>query len=358
MESVVRKSLCNLFAHVALLTLLAPAWGANPFSNPIEAVKGKRYTLTKAHGPWMIMVASLADPPPERREEGMNAEEAANSLVFELRQRGLPAYVVQQSEMINSIDTIDRLGRHRQSNYKAQRERLCVIAGNYESIEDSTAQETLEQLKNYTPKCWQGQASYHSTPGRPGPLSGAFFTVNPLLSPEEVSQRKRDPLLLRLNSGSQFSLFENPGRYSLIVASFYGRSQAAVGEDKLQRVIDSFTSKDLSLLDQAGEDAWQVASLLNNHPKLKQRGVTAWVLHERYRSIVTVGAFDSQNDPLIPILVEMFRAKVKVDPVSGRQILIGENISAPWRNGGQVNTWTFDPEPTLIAVPRTSMASR
>lgn len=353
-----RNAIRHLPVLIAFLGFLSPAPGANPFSKPIEAVKGKRYTLTKAHGPWMIMVASVADPPPDRREEGMSAAEAADALVLELRQRGLPAYVVQQSEATGTIDTIDRLGRPRQSNYKAQRERLCVIAGNYKSIEDPTAQRTLEQLKSFHPKCWEGHASYHSTPGRPGPLSGAFITVNPLLSPEELAEHKRDPLLLRLNSGAQFSLFENPGRYSLIVASFYGRSQSAVGEGKLQRVLEAFTSKDLSLLDQAGEDAWQVATLLNNHPKLKERGVSAYVLHERYRSIVTVGAFDSPDDPLIPILTEMFRAKVKVDPVSGRKILTGENISAPWRKGGQVNTWTFDPEPMLVAVPRDSVASR
>ena len=69
----------------------------------IEAVRGKNYTLTKAHGPWMVMVNSLRNRPKDQRSEGMSAEEAALELVYELRQRGIPAYTHAQGAKVGLL---------------------------------------------------------------------------------------------------------------------------------------------------------------------------------------------------------------------------------------------------------------
>ena len=77
----------------------------------IEAIKGKKYVLGKQHGPWMIMVASLAEPPPEFRIDGPTKEQAADDLVYELRKKNIPAYVYEQKEEIQSLSTINRGGK-------------------------------------------------------------------------------------------------------------------------------------------------------------------------------------------------------------------------------------------------------
>lgn len=325
------KSTRLLFA-LAILGLCLPD---SVEASRIEAVKGKKYRLTKAHGPWMIMVASLKSIPGRRP----TAEEGADQLVYELRKIGIPAYTYSQEAEIDEINTIDRFGRPRQRSYQAQEERVCVIAGNYPSVDDSVAQKTLEYIKQLHPKSWEDQHIYKKTPGRPGPLSGAFLTINPMLSPEEVMRRKDDPLLLKLNAGTDLSLLENPGKYSLVVASFYGDSITQIGASQRDLEIDED-------LDQAAVDAWQLAKLL------REKNFEAYVLHERYRSIVTVGSFDSLDDPRIPRGIEIFRAKIKTDPRTGQEILIAENIAVPGANGRPIKTWIFDPKPQVIEVPQ------
>ena len=39
---------------------------------------------------------------------------------------------------------------------------------------------------------------WRATQGQPSPLSGAFLTTNPMLSPEEVNARRHDPLIAKL----------------------------------------------------------------------------------------------------------------------------------------------------------------
>ena len=77
----------------------------------IEAVKGKKYEITKRHGPWMVMVASLKDVPEDQRKElenGLSAQEAADQLVYELRKRGIPAYTYKTDDIIDHIEMADR----------------------------------------------------------------------------------------------------------------------------------------------------------------------------------------------------------------------------------------------------------
>lgn len=56
----------------------------------------------------MIMVASFRNVPEDRREKGLSAEEAAAELVFELREKGIPAYTYSQGAVIEHISTVDR----------------------------------------------------------------------------------------------------------------------------------------------------------------------------------------------------------------------------------------------------------
>ena len=65
---------------------------------------------------------------------------------------------------------------------------ICVLAGNYGSIDDAIAQDTLNKVKKFHPKFLRNTKNGAVTrnSGPKGPLAGAFMTINPLRKPEEI----------------------------------------------------------------------------------------------------------------------------------------------------------------------------
>jgi hypothetical protein len=362
---------------MALSCVISQSWGES--TDKIAAEKGKRYQLTKQHGPWMIMVANFRPVDEEyRTEQGLTPQEAADELVYELRTKGIPAYTCSQDTIRGRVNgdelAPDRGGRA--LKYRTQDEGITVLAGNYGDPEDSVAQKTLAYIKKYHPKFMRqvqkkgtyvnklsNGGLYRQTPGRPEPLSGAFLTINPALTPEEARQKKVNPLLLKLNSSTEYSLLENPGQYTLVVASFEGKSVtlsnstqfstasggsvALTSANKLEAIKQSFKNSDS--LDQAAVSAWELAKALR-----ETRGVPAYVWHDQYRSVVTVGSFQSQQDPRIPTMAQQFGAKVQEHPETKQSILTAEAVTIPKevKPGTQpVKSWILDPQPTLMKVP-------
>ena len=375
-----------------LTTWSTSAWGID------KPVRGKRYPLTKQHGPYMIMVASFKAPPKERRtKEGLTPEEAADELVYELRQIGIPAYVFSRDEDLEQINTIDRLGRARSMSYRAQQEQFCVLAGNYSSIDEESragkiAHATLDYIeRKFEPKFLtdpdkdyiQSQQTAGAqvkklasggivrlTPAKKRAnkkvLAGAFLTLNPLLDPEEVKNRTFDPLLLKLNTGDELSLLNNSGKYTLVVASFYGKATkahvGATGLAKLREAAEKFQVSDA--LGQAAVDAWELATairqghfVVDDDPSQppKRQPMEAWVFHDKFRSVVTVGSFDSPNDPKIAQYQKLFQAKYKEHAHTKKPFLTAETVTIPAiLKEGQIpqKSWLCDPTPQLVAVPK------
>lgn len=327
----------------------------------IEAIRGKRYALSKQHGPWMIMVASFRNIPEEERTEGLSATEAADELVYELRRKGIPAYIFEQKGALGRVNTIDRMGREDQRIYAAQRGMVSVLAGNYPNIDPedkdgNIAQKTLAYIKRMKPEIMEKGAKFRPTPGRPGPLSGAFFSVNPLLTPDELMSRKQDPLITQLNSGMEHSLLNNPGKYTLVIKSFSGKSVTKLADNSFNDVIARFDSKMSNSLDDAAMSAWQLTQALRNGRSLGYPAdYEAYVFHDRYNSIVTIGSFDSPDDPRIKQFAEMFSGKVKKNPNTGRDFLAAEIFTIPRKpqpNQLPEKSWVFDPKPRLMKVPQ------
>jgi len=318
----------------------------------IEAIRGKPYRITSRHGPWMIFVASL---------QGATAREAADSLVHELRRLGIPAYTFSQAERTGNLTASDRVGRASRREATSGNSAISVIAGNYPTIKDWRAQKTLKYIKRFHPKTITG-GTYMKTPGRPSPFSGAFLVRNPLLP---SGKKPISNLVRQLNRGERHTLLGNRGRYTLVVATMMGRSHT-VQETGLRQAMQSFRVGDS--LDQAADKARRMAKILNdnrylaklarNNPQLAdilaRDQFKAFVLHERYRSIVTVGEFDSADDPGIRPLLELFRAKQKPDPRTGEQTLSPEYILVPGltRRNPLEQVLPFDPNPRVMPVPR------
>jgi hypothetical protein len=307
----------------------------------IEAIKGKRYSLSKQHGPWMIMVTTMGG---QTREQHEKAQKAADDLVFELRELGIPAYVYALESKVERVSTLNRMGQEDTRIYAAQRSDIGVLAGNYGDTEDGVAQKTLAYLKTYRPKTLQ-KAGFKLADKGPGPFNKAFLTTNPMLSQEEVARiaQSKDPLLARLNSGVEFSLTSNPGKFSLIVASFYGSSQI---KPTRFAEFDKKLATNVSL-DNAGHEAWQLARAM------RQQGIEAYVFHDRYRSIVTVGAYATKKDAALLKQRDSFKAKYKKNPETGKDVLVAESIQIGGGNGKlPLKNWVMDPDPQPVEVPR------
>ncbi|GAB4138293.1 MAG: hypothetical protein Tsb009_06360 [Planctomycetaceae bacterium] len=326
----------------------------------IDAKRGRIYKITKQHGPWMIMVATFHKPPPDRRGKGLSPMQAANELVYELRKVGIPAYPFTTKGAYTKVGSRDRVGRQRRS-FTAFHGGVTVLAGNYSSPKSKLAQDTLAYIKKFHPKFLSDVSAkdkkfrktrsgglFRVTPGRPGPLSGAHLTPNPLLSPEELKNNSYDPLVVKLNSGSDISLLKNPGKYSLVVATFTGKSMTALNSRRFQKKFELF--KVGNSLDEAGQQAWELAMALR-----KLWNIEAWVYHDRHSSMVTVGSFNTDSDPRIKSTAFRFQAKQRQHPQSGRKILTAEILTIPKKPkpGEKIQKhWIFDPTPRLISVPK------
>lgn len=353
-----RACLRSLFVRgVALVVAISGASVAR--AERIEATPGKKYELSKAHGPVMIMVETFRRSANEKSEENAKtAEEVAHQLVFELRSRNnLPAYVYRVNADDSLIETIDRRGNPDQRKNLHKVESFGVIAGNYSSLDEPLAKETLAFVKKLKPQCLSPENGivWFAKAGQ-GPFQKAFLTLNPLLSAEEAQTRmagskKPDTLVLKLNSAVNYSLLENKGKYTLQVAMFTGR-KVMEGTLAAQKT-NFFDANRINPLDVAAIDANDLTLALRQH-----RGREAYVWHDHYHSIVTVGAYESKTDPAIARDVELFKQKPKMNPLTKVVEIQPEHM---WINntGTKQDTtrmWAFMPEPLLIPVPQ--MGSR
>lgn len=290
-------------------------------------------------------------------EEFRRAEKGADELVFELRQKGIPAYIYKQGAIIERMDSVDRQGRAGRKIYAAQRPEFAVLAGNYDSAEDPVAHKTLEFIKRFRPKTLeehakaldlvQAQLNDQFSEGtgfkgksQYGPMYKAFMAPNPMLSSDEIAARRKDPLIRRLNLGQENSIAENKGKFTLVVATFEGKSTIKpVRYSELDAVIKTGS------LDQAGNQAIELARTMR-----AQKNLPAFVYHDKFRSVVTIGTFNSPDDPEIKRATDLFKAKYKRNDATRQEVLVAESFKVEGNGGEKV--WIMDPEPKLIPVPR------
>lgn len=349
---------------------LSTAWAENKlaakWTSKIDADPSKSYPLDKAHGPWMVMVASFHEAGSNTQDNlGKTPLEAAQELVLEFRRLKppVPAYVYQVKGKNESVKAKDELGREQRMKNMRVIDSVCVLAGNYPSIDDPKAQKTLKFIKQFKPKCLEDGVDYTVSPGRPGPLSKAFMTSNPLLTEEEIQQAKQasDPLLISMNSGEAFSLYENKGKFSLIVARFAGKSVNLVNES--EEKAESYFTNGGNDLDQAAISARNlVRALRSRDPVIKDKNareyeqfapycrLDAYIWHDYTSSIVTVGSFESPNDPNIKKYVDLFGPKVSVSE-SNKQTIDYRYLPVP-QESGLMNYVPFEVNMRVMAVPR------
>ncbi|MCP4170331.1 MAG: hypothetical protein GY758_06110 [Fuerstiella sp.] len=343
---------------VVLLSSCVPAAGK------IDAVQGKRYSLTAQHGPWMIMVAALRDVPEERRiEGGLTAWEAADKLVYELRIKGIPAYTFLQSMQVGKLDTFSS-GAAGQGERKfiSRHEAIAVLAGNFRTPDQSDPKNSAKAMLSFIKNDFQPSflkekkhgGIFAITPGRPSPLSRAHMTVNPVRSVSSVKANTVDSLVRKLNSNMEHSLLRNKGKYSLRVATFRGNAILQIDHRTSEKEERQFKNVFGSNLDESGTKAWELTEGLRTASRAGyDRNFEAYVFHDRHESYVTIGSFDRPNDPRIAEHAKRFGGKYKEH--QGREVLTAELFTIP-RNVTPTQPaeklWMFDTVPRLIQVPR------
>lgn len=309
----------------------------------VEAIQGKRYPLHEVHGPHMVLVTTLRDVK-FAAAGGMSAEEAADEIVYQLRRIGIPAYVYQQDEQLADG------GR-----YIARQGGIAIVAGNFSSPDHRHAQIVLNYIQNkFRPSLIDEKDSGAIVAQQVAdkPFKQAFIIANPLR--KDVGSAL-DSELVKINSrNGDVSLLKNKGTYSVKVATFSGKSSVVQVSGRKTKN----SAKSLALFDESDEsarDAWELATALREATKYGyKKNYEAWVFHDERKSYVTVGSFDSPDDPQVRQLVEEFRAKSKPNPKTGRDQSTPELFSIPKNPVGQSlpdRLWFFDESPRPVRIP-------
>jgi len=248
------------------------------------------YLLTKDVGPFMVLARVFRGP---------DAERMALALVKELRaEYKLPAFILRTKDypgksMIRGVPPTARSEVKVADIGMPEKIRTfdeaAVLVGDEKTLADS--EKLLHRVRKINPKCLEAMPKLYFW--RTG-LSYAIRTTNPYAPAQTLYQRTTDKLVVQMNGGLR-SILNCPGRYSLQVAEFTGRSAYQFGGQE-------FTAQNLpnvrtSPLRTAAADAEKMADKLAKDPDVARLGQPVYVYHDRSSSRVFIGAFSSERDP-------------------------------------------------------------
>jgi hypothetical protein len=265
-------------------------------SRKVDANPDKDYTLTEVEGPWLILAETFTGP---------TGEQQAKQLVLELRRDfDLPAWVYHEKFDFSRPD-IDVGPNHKPLRYAnpSSYEAFAVLVGEFDSVDHPDIDAMLSRIKklepatfaNVTPESEVGAMSairrMHSqlndllkaeNRAARGPMFNAFVTRNPIL-PESFTQSPEvDSFVRKLNQDVEHSLLKCNGKFTVVVRTFEGLSTT---------VINGRTKNDI----EPDKDRLDSSMALANKmvTALRAKGVEAYEFHDRSRSLVTIGSFDS-----------------------------------------------------------------
>lgn len=257
-------------------------------TGPIEP-----YMLTKEHGPFMVLAYSFRGP---------DAPRQALALVLELRSKyKLPAYILLPKKFPGR--SIIR-GVPPQAPQFAMKDDVglpelirtldeaAVMVGNEKTTKD--AFDLMNKIKKIHPECIDGVPQmWHVRKGKG--LSRAIATANPFVPAEELFARQPDVMLATMNGGPH-NIRNCPGRYTLQVANFTGRSAFVEKNESSAGLMSGFLAEK-SPLATAADDAERLAEALSRDKEIQKLGCQPYVYHDRFSSRVTLGSFNVPNDP-------------------------------------------------------------
>ena len=314
--------------------------------------------VNKDVGEWMVCVASYT---------GEKAHIMARNLVAELRsdRYKLPAYVFnhgaekrrKEEERVaklkqQQIELLKKVGHTGNTKIRVRtmnlQEQVAVLIGGYRDMKTArNVADALKKLPKLDPKrvAMDLETIVHKDE-KTGkvelqgvfvdPFTHGIVVRNPTF-PKANVQHGKDILrsLQKLNANEPYSLLKNPKKFTLAVKEF--RMPTIVQQErgpktflgKLGLINENSTGKD-----HAGVSAHNLAKLMRDHMKLD-----AYVLHSGNYSVVTVGGFDSREDPRVRLMQERL----------AREFARMESAFAVQNNNNRIG---FYPVPVPFPVPR------
>jgi hypothetical protein len=282
-----KRSLCALAGGLAFLAITLPCV-AGP---RVEADPNKLYPITLDVGPWVISAASYMGP---------NARQLAREVVFQLRRRdNLPAYFYDYSEEERKqLENYLKERRGRPGHVRIQ-DQCGVLIGGFQ--DQDSARKMLADVKKLKMPDMDNKnfdAIYNPNDSRiyyMSPFANAFVTRNPTIPHAPQANPENDPALMSLNSNEELSLLKNKHPWTLVVKGYRGATTIQSGGSPSSSFTDKLFggNKANDVLGASAATAHNLAEVLHS-PKF---GFEAYVLHTRNASFVTVGGFDSPDDP-------------------------------------------------------------
>ncbi len=291
----------------------APEQPGAGLSNLLQANKediNAAYAVTPEAGAWMVCVASY---------QGPDAPELAYKLCTYLREKRYPAYVFnrgneERKKFQKELDEWQKANPGVPRKWRLahlQEEQLAVLIGGFR--DDKAAGAEVKKIRNWDLpdiKLKSGKPAfdtydvYEATKGGSGyelkrypinPFHTAMAVPNPTIPQRRKPVAKVDPFWKKLNANEPRSLFKCPKPWTLAVQEFAGAS-----------VIQPMSAPS-SFLEKLGFSDHNLGKRLDNSARMaqevcdmfKQLGFKSYVLHTRTSSVVTVGEFDSPNDPAL-----------------------------------------------------------
>ncbi|MCS6849633.1 MAG: hypothetical protein NZ700_00510 [Gemmataceae bacterium] len=316
----------------------------------------QEFYVTPAAGPWLICAASFTGP---------NSAALAHDLVVELRQKyRLPAYVFNRSneERRKQREEIEAKRRQQEefflkagldpataaSMVRVRTTRIedqyAVLVGGYKDMD--TARKALDDIRKLKPSqkfmgsVVQGTQKTGQVSERTwlNPFATAFVVHNPTV-PMPPPDNKPDPLLKQLNADEPYSLLKCRKPWTLVVKDFPGASVIVPANTPpgsfLERI--GLSRKSSEVLNAGALQAQQLAKALR---EMKEMQFEAYVLHTRHNSLVTVGGFDSPNDPKMQETIRKLASFRFTGP---------PDLTNPQGGPGLLSLW---PQPLPMEVPR------
>jgi hypothetical protein len=275
-----------------------PSAAALPEPTPVDELKPpaielpndpiEPWLLTRDAGPFMVLAKTFRGP---------DSQKLALALAKELRTKyNLPAYVLRSKDFPGKSNirgvppTADpgvvQANINVPEKYRTYDE-AAVLVGNEKTQAGAIA--LLHQVKKIKPDCLNAMPRmFHWREG----LSTALRTTNPYVAAQYLYPHKPDKLIVQMNQTAR-SIANCPGRYSLQVAEFSGRSTFNERDERFQ----GLASLKKSPLATAAADAERLAAKLAKDPDIQRLGQPIYVYHDRRSSRVFIGSFNAEKDP-------------------------------------------------------------
>ncbi len=335
------------------LSSLAPSDGVN-INKDIE--------VTSNLGPYMILIQTYESGPDQPRDE---CYRQARQLVVELRSTyKLNAYTFNKGteEREREYERVKKAVAEKRELYRKAglpedfpvrvkvmhiQEQCAVLVGGYPSLAAAcSALKELGKLKPPDPDKVALSVRFYAKQdkskieeigmGLVNPFKAAFVVPNPTIKQEQPTEaNKLDIGLLRkLNAGENLSLLQCKKPITLAIKQFMTPHEVETRDAPSKNLLASmWPGKKMERIDAAATSAHDYAEWL------RKGKLDAFVLHTKYSSVVTVGAFDSVEDPAFRSMVNLIE--------NNRQKLI-----PPLPAGSDPRAFELFAKPMPMQVPR------